>query len=865
MSAGVIDAEGPRECEIAIVGEAPGAYEDIQGRPFVGPAGRLLNACLTSARLTRNQIYLTNLVNIRPTKNDISPYFRKVNKADWVRYKVAGCLVAQVLKGWDQQTFDYYALTQEGMVHRERLIEELKGTTASVIVPMGNSATFALLGIAGITKLRGSPFRCEIPGLEGRIIVPAIHPAASLRGQFTQRFLIQSDLKKARTISIEIRRKGKWCPPKRDLRINLSIEEAVAEFEHLKRKADEVAFDIETTAGTNIVCLGLSAHPDRATVIPTSGSKYRKSEQKKLWEEIQGLFSHDGIRKIGQNLIYDTFMMQYFKGIQWGNDLEDTMILHGVVYPELPKGLDALCATYTMEPFYKEDGKAAKKVHDFEQFQIYNAKDACVTLEVWRQLKHHLDDPEHSKTYKNTMALLPSLRFMMEKGIKIDGGSVRAKEREAKGEVEKLKKELQGIVGRSLLGPGGNVSTAKAQSYFYDELGIEPYINRKTGRPTLDDTALARLARATQKREGVPAAALIQEIRGKDKMIGTYLEMELDDDGRFRTSYKPKGTKTGRLAAAQSYWNTGGNAQNQPPLFRGYMCADPGYFMGEVDVSQAEWVVVANESGEPRMLEILHSKKDPHAATAHLMTGISEECIKLEDKRSNKSTDPRIIDETRGELIAEGWSELRVAKWLPRNMTLRQCGKKANHGLNYDEAYKTFSLSNGISENEAKIIIDLYHKAYPGIRKWHEDIQFKLDTGRTLVNCLGRKWKFLGALGPDMYRQAYAFIPQSTVVDGVNQGMVYTHRHLSRVELLLQNHDALLFQYRFEAVEFFHRDVVQIGESMTPTLTGKVGEYRLGTDLKLGMNWGVMAEVSMDRTKIETKVTELHGAYKDSS
>ena len=49
MSAGVIDAEGPTKCEIAIVGEAPGAYEDIQGRPFVGPAGRLLNACLTTA------------------------------------------------------------------------------------------------------------------------------------------------------------------------------------------------------------------------------------------------------------------------------------------------------------------------------------------------------------------------------------------------------------------------------------------------------------------------------------------------------------------------------------------------------------------------------------------------------------------------------------------------------------------------------------------------------------------------------------------------------------------------------------------------------------------------------------------------
>lgn len=54
--------EGPRVAKIMLIGEQPGNQEDIQGRPFVGPAGRLLAHALDEAKIDRNQVYVTNAV-----------------------------------------------------------------------------------------------------------------------------------------------------------------------------------------------------------------------------------------------------------------------------------------------------------------------------------------------------------------------------------------------------------------------------------------------------------------------------------------------------------------------------------------------------------------------------------------------------------------------------------------------------------------------------------------------------------------------------------------------------------------------------------------------------------------------------------
>ena len=65
----VVPGEGPEDADILFIGEAPGWYEDQQGRPFVGPAGHFLDELLRSIGLGRGDVYIANVIKCRPPSN----------------------------------------------------------------------------------------------------------------------------------------------------------------------------------------------------------------------------------------------------------------------------------------------------------------------------------------------------------------------------------------------------------------------------------------------------------------------------------------------------------------------------------------------------------------------------------------------------------------------------------------------------------------------------------------------------------------------------------------------------------------------------------------------------------------------------
>lgn len=67
--ANAVPGEGPEDAEIMFVGEAPGWHENRQGRPFVGPAGKFLEELLASINLTREEVYICNVLKCRPPGN----------------------------------------------------------------------------------------------------------------------------------------------------------------------------------------------------------------------------------------------------------------------------------------------------------------------------------------------------------------------------------------------------------------------------------------------------------------------------------------------------------------------------------------------------------------------------------------------------------------------------------------------------------------------------------------------------------------------------------------------------------------------------------------------------------------------------
>ncbi len=471
------------------------------------------------------------------------------------------------------------------------------------------------------------------------------------------------------------------------------------------------------------------------------------------------------------------------------------------------------------------------------EFLEYAALDAVCTKEIHDNFWP--DVGQFRPAIDLTMRLFPVLMFMQTRGNKVNRDALASTKVDVQAETRSKQAELDLLVGRPL-----NVnSPLDCQKYFYNELGIKPYTN-KEGRPTVDDKALQRLVRGTAARPGLRQAKLVQEIRGLQKLYGTYLNLEFDADDRIRCSFNPRGTKFGRLSSSKTIFGTGTNFQNLPQDFKKFLVADDGYVFLEVDKRQAEWVVVAYATGDANMISAVERGIDVHTHTASLMFHADPDLIKRESKIVGHNTDADYIRDLRQEQLSEFYD----ARW-PRTMSLRQCGKKSNHGLNYDEGPNGFALINEIEIPEAKRIVALYHQIYPGIRIWYESIKRDLQRDRTLTNCFGRTVRFMGQWGDELWKSAYSMIPQSTVVDSLNGGMVGIHADEElcgirgfNMDVLAQVHDSVLMQVPLKFIEKeenFNRICGKITDLTSPDITYNARTFKIASDYKFGLNWGV--------------------------
>jgi DNA polymerase len=144
LSAGrtqVVFADGSPDADLMFIGEGPGYHEDVQGLPFVGAAGQLLNRLLGEIGLRREDVRITNTVLCRPPGN-----------RDPLPDELEAC-----------STY---------------LLEHVDLVDPKVVCTLGNFATRVILERpVAISKIRGQRFPWR-----GRLVIPTFHPAAILRG-----------------------------------------------------------------------------------------------------------------------------------------------------------------------------------------------------------------------------------------------------------------------------------------------------------------------------------------------------------------------------------------------------------------------------------------------------------------------------------------------------------------------------------------------------------------------------------------------------------------------------------------------------------------------------------------------------------
>ena len=150
----LVFGSGSHDAKLVFVGEAPGREEDIQGLPFVGRAGQLLTKIIESIGLTRNDVYICNILKCRPPDNR-NPF----------PTEIAAC---------------------EGY-----LIRQLEVIDPVIICPLGKFAAQTLLrSEETISRLRGRSF--DYHGIK---LIPTFHPAYLLRNPGEKR-LVWEDMKK---------------------------------------------------------------------------------------------------------------------------------------------------------------------------------------------------------------------------------------------------------------------------------------------------------------------------------------------------------------------------------------------------------------------------------------------------------------------------------------------------------------------------------------------------------------------------------------------------------------------------------------------------------------------------------------------
>lgn len=354
-------SNGSRSAKLAIVGEAWGKNERFLGSPFVGWSGlelaRILHEAgiiddappstefgLSSAMLmhwwAKQPVFLTNTFALQPSEDN------KIEALCGKKAEVGGD--SYPLPAFSQGKY----FRQEYLCELNRLKIELETVNPNLILALGNTPNWALLGYSKITQIRGAvayTTHCA----KGLKILPAFHPAFILR-DWSRRPILLADCMKAKLqMSFpEVIRPERW----------VLVDPTIEEVENytdalLRRPTSIIASDIETFQG-QIEMISFAPSKDDAIVVPFV------DERKPDWSywpspelELRAWNCCKRICASHHELLYQNgmFDMQWKArmGFRILNMKHDTMLLHHSLYPELPKGLGFLGSIYTNEAAWK--------------------------------------------------------------------------------------------------------------------------------------------------------------------------------------------------------------------------------------------------------------------------------------------------------------------------------------------------------------------------------------------------------------------------------------------------------------------------------------------------------------------------------
>lgn len=648
------------------------------------------------------------------------------------------------------------------------LKEELEAIDCNVCVPIGDLALNVICNQDEITKHRGSIY--QSPLVPKLTCIPTLHPGY-VREFWQARGVVVADFKKAQRIEKEGYKKVTFNTKTRP-----TILEVETFTENLLRQR-AFSFDIETNMHIKrISCIGIGyvdkesgervsmVIPLKHRYIPNEGkflNYWNWNEELQVWYHLQRIFQSN-LLKIGQNMNYDLTFLSPIIG-EPAPPWFDLMVAHHTLDPELPHSLAFMTSIYTDIPYYKDDpkdkGDGWHTVLPSEVLWEYCGKDVEIPLLLEPLLRQELVQAGLLDFFEGyAMPLARAMWRVQRRGMLVDVSLRETMKAQAEEKLQTLEKELEAAIGQPL-----NVNSSKQmQEFLYKKLNLPVQYHRDTKRPTVNKETLEKLFAKYPN----PLFKTALDIRELKKIISTYLSAPIDTDGRARTVYNICGTETGRSSSKKTYFGTGLDMQNVPRNggIRRMFVATPGNVFLHCDLWQAEAYCVSVFAECRRFLDKLKCGEKIHSMVARWIFGKTEEDVISEEEYT--------------------------------------IGKRIVHASNYGLQAGLLSVLIKKPLKEAKRLLSVYHNYAPEIEAWHRTVQEELARTRKLVTPFGRVRYFRNRYGEEMFREAYAHLPQSTIADYLHQALLkFEYCFWRDARVVQEGFDSMIIELNSSKVE----------------------------------------------------------------
>lgn len=768
-----VPSRGNPDARIMLVGEAPGKHEVEKGKPFVGPAGGVLNEMLMKAGIDPEECFYTNTCKYqppttipkgggKPKSNDLSAWWSKGVPND-----------ERVFAGI------------------EELQKEIERVNPNVIVPLGNFALYVLYRqrlnkkqeVTGITDYRGYVLEARHVAPK-RKVIPTFHPSYYLHGNSSEAGLGIRDLRRVAresgSPSVVRRQRTYYLDPQGEEREHLR--------QRLLNEGPILFTDIEGW-GRNLKVVGFAVSPDWGVAIRIRG-RDDVAFVRSLLESGKPLGAQNATFDLG-NLEWH-FEVNAFPHLVW-----DTMVAAYVTNIEHKKDLGFLASLHWLDIGAWWDVIDWEAIKDGRQsvddLLPYNADDNMVCCEIQqKQVVDIATDPKFKEAFEFDMQKVRALWKVSRRGCPLDLSRLSRLKTDCAASLKENQTALNDICemyGKDLGGVDFNVKSGpQVAELLAAYMNIE--LTKRTkggGQWATDNRILMEYARRTSDKAIRQTIERIIRVREDRDLESKFLSIEWDDDGRARCIYDPTKTKTRRLSSKE-FWptNKGSNLQNIPapssspkygPACRECFTCDPGYEFGYADLKGAEFLIVAWLSQDPLMLKLAEMSI---AGTGNV----------------HKFTAAFMFDK----------QEADIDKESPYYFL----GKKMRHSGNYMIGWKELmgrinaeAMETGVWVDAplVKMMIAKYLEMHPLLPTWWSEVAYEAKSTGRLRNLFG----FVRVVNdrvdnclPDLV----AFKPQSTVGDCLNYGLVACEDDEELKDygfsILLQEHDAIGYQYKPE-------------------------------------------------------------------